>query len=208
VWRGLGRDVPEVLRDRQLVAIDCALLAVLARFGDAVEVLEHLERSMARAKAGAILFLNRMHALWGVPDAAAPALLRAALLCGEAQFIGETTPEPYRQWLEHDDLHGSFEVIQVEPNTAEETAAVLRAVRADLERHHCLAIADEAVEAAARLAAGAAPALALPEAAVDLLDEAAGRASLRGQDHLAPQALEAVAAMRAGRSVPVAPPEG
>ncbi len=152
-------EVPEVLRDRGLMMVDGAELALVARYGEAPAALARVEEVVKRGRDGAILVLNGMGALvdsWedgpaALGGSAALARLRLALVRGEAQVIGEMTGDRYRRWAETDGLSGRFEALAVTPAGREETLAVLHTLKGDLERHHDVAIGEDALTAVAAL---------------------------------------------------------
>ena len=147
-------DVPEVLRHKEVVAVDGAELATVARCGGPA-ALARVEELVERGRSGAIVFVNRMGALvdaWR-DGPAAVGRLRLALARGEVQAIGEMTPERHRRWAEEDELSGRFEVLTLAPAGKAEALEVLRALREDLERHHDVSLGEEVLAAAVSLSA-------------------------------------------------------
>ncbi|MBI4337498.1 MAG: AAA family ATPase, partial [Chloroflexi bacterium] len=114
----------------------------------------------------------------GAVDAAN--ILKPSLARGELQTIGATTLDDYRKYVERDPaLERRFQPILVEEPAVEETLEILRHVKSRYEEHHHLVIKDEALQAAARLAARFIPDRFLPDKAIDLVDEAASRVRIR-----------------------------
>jgi ATP-dependent Clp protease ATP-binding subunit ClpC len=142
---------------------------------------ERLKKVIDELKAsGAILFIDEVHMLVGAGAAGssvdAANILKPALSRGELQVIGATTLEEYRKHIESDSaLERRFQPILVEEPTVEETIDILKGVRGAYEDHHRLRIADEALEAAARLSARYVTERFLPDKAIDLIDESASR---------------------------------
>ncbi len=139
------------------------------------QVLDELKRT------GSILFIDEFHTLVGAGanggalDAAN--ILKPMLARGELQFIGATTLDEYRRHIEKDAaLERRFQPVLVEESSVEDTILILEGLRPRYEEHHQLIIADEAVQAAAHLAARYIPERYLPDKALDLVDEAASRA--------------------------------
>jgi ATP-dependent Clp protease ATP-binding subunit ClpC len=103
-------------------------------------------------------------------------ILKPALSRGELQVIGATTLDEYRKYIESDSaLERRFQPVMVDEPTVEESIEILRGVRRNYEDHHRLVIADEALDAAARLSARYIPDRFLPDKAIDLIDETASR---------------------------------
>jgi ATP-dependent Clp protease ATP-binding subunit ClpC len=114
----------------------------------------------------------------GAVDAAS--ILKPPLARGELQCIGATTLDDYRKHVERDAaLERRFQKVLVEEPSVEETIAILRGVKERYEEHHHLTIADEALHAAANLAARYIPDRFLPDKAIDLVDEASSRVRIR-----------------------------
>src|SRR5207244_10232794 len=114
----------------------------------------------------------------GAVDAAN--ILKPSLARGELQTIGATTLDEYRKYIEKDAaLERRFQPVQVEEPSIEETIEILRGIKDRYEAHHKLEITDEALKAAAELAARYIPDRFLPDKAIDLVDEAASRVRLQ-----------------------------
>jgi ATP-dependent Clp protease ATP-binding subunit ClpC len=127
-----------------------------------------------------IIFIDELHMLVGAGAAGssvdAANILKPALSRGELQCIGATTLNEYRKHIESDAaLERRFQPVMVEEPSVDETVQILRGVRSRYEEHHQLEITDEALDAAARLAARYVPDRFLPDKAIDLIDEAASR---------------------------------
>ena len=127
-----------------------------------------------------MLFIDEVHMLVGAGAAGssvdAANILKPALSRGELQVIGATTLDEYRKHIESDAaLERRFQPILVEEPSIEETIQILQGVRARYEEHHKLLITDEALLAAADLAARYVPDRFMPDKAIDLIDEAGSR---------------------------------
>ncbi|PJF38799.1 MAG: Clp protease, partial [Phototrophicales bacterium] len=103
-------------------------------------------------------------------------MMKPALARGELQTVGATTLDEYRQYIEKDSaLDRRFAPIFVEEPSVEDTIEMLFGIRDRYEAHHNVTIADEAIEAAARLSARYLTERKLPDKAIDLLDEASAK---------------------------------
>jgi len=120
----------------------------------------------------------------------ASSILKPPLARGELQCIGATTADDYRKHLEKDAaLERRFQPVMVEEPSIEETIDILHGIRGRYEEHHKLTISDDAVNAAASLAARYIPDRHMPDKAIDLIDEAASRVRIR--NFMAPSNLKA-----------------
>ena len=173
-------DVPETLAGKRLVTLDMGALVAGTKYRGEFE--ERLKKVLEEIKAAGncVLFIDEMHTLVGAGAAEgavdAANILKPALARGEIRVIGATTLDDYRKYVERDPaLERRFQPILVEEPTEEETAEILRHVKGRYEEHHKLIISEEAVVAAAKLAARFIPDRFLPDKAIDLIDEASSR---------------------------------
>ncbi|MEE2656254.1 MAG: ATP-dependent Clp protease ATP-binding subunit [Chloroflexota bacterium] len=178
--RIVSGDVPETLTDKRLVTLDMGALVAGTKYRGEFE--ERLKKVLEEIKAAGncVLFIDEMHTLVGAGAAEgavdAANILKPALARGEIRVIGATTLDDYRKYVERDPaLERRFQPVLVEEPTEEETAEILRHVKGRYEEHHKLIISDEAVLAAAKLAARFIPDRFLPDKAIDLIDEASSR---------------------------------
>ena len=171
--------VPHDLQDKRLIRLDVGSLVAGTMYRGQFE--ERLKRVIDEIKStDTVLFIDELHMLVGAGAAGssvdAANILKPALARGELQCIGATTLDEYRKHIESDAaLERRFQPVFVDEPTVEETLAILRGIRSRYEEHHRLTITDEALEAAARLAARYVPDRFLPDKAIDLIDEAASR---------------------------------
>ena len=140
-----------------------------------------------------ILFIDEAHTLIGAGGAAgtgdAANLLKPALARGKLRTIAATTWAEYKKYIEKDPaLTRRFQVVQVAEPSEEKAILMLRGVASILEKHHRVALLDEAIEAAVRLAHRYIPARQLPDKAVSLLDTACARVAV--SQHATPPELE------------------
>jgi len=188
--------VPEMLQGRRLVTLDIGALVAGTKYRGEFE--ERLKKVIEELKTAGncILFIDEMHMLVGAGAAEgavdAANILKPSLARGELQCIGATTLDDYRKHIEKDAaLERRFQPILVEEPSVEETIEILRGIKERYEEHHSLLISDEALKAAAELAARYVPDRFLPDKAIDLVDEAASRVRIK-RSYAPPSLQEAV----------------
>ena len=175
-------DVPPALKDARVVALDhVALLAGTTFRGQYEERIRKLVRELS-ADPDLILFVDELHNLIGQGTALGAAMdaanmLKPALVRGDIRIIGATTGGEYDKWIRGDPaLERRFQPVMVEELDAIQTWEVLVARRPRLERHHAVAITDDALKAAIVLTDRFVPERARPDKAIDVLDEACAHA--------------------------------
>jgi len=182
-------DVPEPLLNKRLLMLDVGSLVAGTMYrGQFEERLKKVIEEITNAKA--ILFIDEVHMLVGAGAAGssvdAANILKPALSRGEIQVVGATTLDEYRKYIESDAaLERRFQPVYVEEPTIEDTIEILRGIRYKYEEHHRLTISDEAIKAAAHLAARYVPDRFMPDKAIDLIDEAASRVRMYKAPHAA-----------------------
>jgi ATP-dependent Clp protease ATP-binding subunit ClpB len=179
--RIVNGDVPESLKDKQLLSLDMGALIAGAKYrGEFEERLKAVLNEVTAAEGGIILFIDEMHTLVGAgkADGAMDAsnLLKPALARGDLHCIGATTLDEYRKHVEKDAaLARRFQPVFVAPPTVEDTISILRGLKEKYEVHHGVHITDAAIVAAATLSNRYIADRFLPDKAIDLIDEAASR---------------------------------
>ncbi len=187
-------DVPPSLKDVSLHVLDIGLLQAGASMKGEFEnrLRSVIDEVQASAKP-IILFIDEAHTLIGAGGSAgtgdAANLLKPALARGKLRTIAATTWAEYKKHIEKDAaLTRRFQVVQVDEPSEEKAVLMLRGVASILEKHHRVALLDEAITAAVRLSHRYIPARQLPDKAVSLLDTACARVAV--SQHATPAALE------------------
>ncbi len=182
--RIIAGDVPETLEGRRLIALDMGSLVAGTKYRGEFE--ERLKKIIDEIKTAAncVLFIDEFHTMVGAGAAEgavdAANILKPSLARGELQCIGATTLDDYRKYVERDAaLERRFQPVLVEEPSVDETLEILRGIKERYEEHHNLTISEEALGAAATLAARYIPDRFLPDKAIDLVDEAASRVRIR-----------------------------
>ena len=194
--RIVNGDVPETLKDKQLMALDMGALIAGAKYrGEFEERLKAVLSEIQSADGGVILFIDEMHTLVGAgkADGAMDAsnLLKPALARGELHCVGATTLDEYRKHVEKDAaLARRFQPVFVNEPTVEDTVSILRGLKEKYEQHHKVRISDSALVSAATLSNRYITDRFLPDKAIDLVDEASSR--LRMQVDSKPEALDEI----------------
>ncbi len=174
-------DVPDSLKDRQLMALDMGALIAGAKYrGEFEERLKAVLDEVKGAEGHIILFIDEMHTLIGAGASEgsmdAGNLLKPALARGELHCIGATTLDEYQKYVEKDAaLQRRFQPVFVDEPTVEDTVSILRGLKEKYELHHGVRITDSAIVAAATLSNRYITNRFLPDKAIDLMDEAASR---------------------------------
>ena len=176
--RIVNNEVPEGLRNKQILSLDMGLLLAGAKYrGDFEERLKNVLKEVSRQEGNIILFIDEIHTMVGAgkSDGAMDAgnMLKPALSRGELHCVGATTLNEYREYIEKDAaLERRFQKVIVDQPTEEDTIAILRGLKERYEVHHGVQISDGAIVAAAKLSNRYITDRQLPDKAIDLIDEA------------------------------------
>lgn len=187
-------DVPDSLKDKEIVALDLGSLIAGTKYrGEFEDRLKTVIKEIERQSGKILLFIDELHTLVGAGAAEgaidASNMLKPALARGELHAIGATTLKEYQKYIEKDQaLERRFQPIFVAEPSIEDTVAILRGIKEKYELHHGIKISDNALVAAAQLSHRYISDRFLPDKAVDLIDEAA--ASVRMDIDSLPQDLD------------------
>lgn len=177
-------EISDILHNKRLITLDLGSLVAGTKYRGEFEqrlkdIIEEVE-----AAGDIILFIDEFHTIVGAGAAEgsmdASNMLKPALARGELQVIGATTFDEYRKYVEADPaLERRFQPVTAEPNSVEETIEILRGLKAGYEKHHNVLFTQAALEAAANIADRYITDRAMPDKAIDLVDEAGSRARLK-----------------------------
>ncbi|MBD2139156.1 ATP-dependent chaperone ClpB [Anabaena sp. FACHB-1237] len=180
--RMVNGDVPESLKNRQLISLDIGSLIAGAKYrGEFEDRLKNVLHEVTESNGQVVLFIDELHTVVGAGSNQqgsmdAGNLLKPMLARGELRCIGATTLDEYRKYIEKDAaLERRFQQVYVDQPTVENTISILRGLKERYEVHHNVKIADSALVAAATLSARYIADRFLPDKAIDLVDEAAAK---------------------------------
>ena len=182
--RLLEDDVPEVLRGAEIFNLDTAALLAGTRFrGDFEERFKAVIGALRKRRLP-ILFIDEIHATIGAGATTGgtmdlATLIKPLLTAGDLRLVGSTTFEEFKQIEKDRALVRRLQKVTVDEPTLEETGKILLGLRARYEEHHGVRYADDALEAAARLAKRHLRDYRLPDSAIDVLDEAGSMVRLQ-----------------------------
>lgn len=183
--RIVSGDIPDLLRNKRIVALDLAGLVAGTKYrGEFEERMKKVMEEVRKAEGQVILFIDELHTLVGAGAAEgaidASNIMKPALARGELQCIGATTQDEFRKYIERDAaLERRFQAVKVKEPSEEEAIDILKGLRERYEAHHQVEITDEAISAAVTLSQRYISDRSLPDKAIDLVDEAASRVRLQ-----------------------------
>ncbi|KAF1738667.1 Heat shock protein hsp98 [Beauveria bassiana] len=174
------RDVPDNLKNCKLLSLDVGALVAGSKFrGEFEERMKGVLKEIEASKEMIVLFVDEIHLLMGAGSSGeggmdAANLLKPMLARGQLHCIGATTLAEYRKYIEKDAaFERRFQQVLVKEPSIPETVSILRGLKEKYDRHHRVTIKDNALVAAANLAARYLTTRRLPDSAIDLVDEAA-----------------------------------
>jgi ATP-dependent Clp protease ATP-binding subunit ClpC len=177
-------NVPESLMNKRVLTLDMGALVAGTKYRGEFE--ERLKKILdeIRSSKEVVLFIDELHTLVGAGAAEgaidAANILKPALARGEIQCIGATTLNEYRKYIEKDAaLERRFQPVFVDQPTLAETVDILHGIKSLYEKHHRVSITDSAVQSAATLSDRYVSDRALPDKAIDLIDEASARVRMK-----------------------------
>ena len=177
--------VPEKMKDKRIYTLDLPGLIAGSKYrGEFEERMKGLI-SEVKSNGNIILFLDEIHTMIGAGGAEgaidASSILKPSLARGGMQLIGATTITEYRKYIEKDAaLERRFQPVTVEEPSQEQCVQILRGLRGKYENHHRVTISDKALEAAVRMPQRYITDRNLPDKAIDVMDEACSKVSLKG----------------------------
>ena len=177
--------VPEKMKDKRIYTLDLPGLIAGSKYrGEFEERMKGLI-SEVKSNGNIILFLDEIHTMIGAGGAEgaidASSILKPSLARGEMQLIGATTITEYRKYIEKDPaVESRFQPVTVEEPSQEQCVQILRGLRGKYENHHRVTISDKALEAAVRMPQRYITDRNLPDKAIDVMDEACSKVSLKG----------------------------
>ncbi len=172
-------DVPESLKDKELVSLDLGLLIAGTKYrGEFEERLKNIMKEIERAEGRFILFIDEIHTIVGAGAAEgsmdASNMLKPALSRGELRAIGATTLREYQKHIEKDPaLTRRFQPVFVSEPSVEDAITILRGLKEKYELYHGVHVTDAAIVAAVNFSSRYITDRFLPDKAVDLIDESA-----------------------------------
>ena len=180
-----GGLVPEGMKEKKIFTMDLASMIAGSKYrGEFEERMKKLIQEV-KAAGNVILFLDEVHTIIGAGGAEgamdASNILKPSLARGEIQLIGATTIGEYRKYIEKDAaLERRFQPVTVEEPTKEQCLEILEGLKSRYENHHHVTVEQEALESAVALSVRSVNDRFLPDKAIDVLDEACSKVSLRG----------------------------
>jgi ATP-dependent Clp protease ATP-binding subunit ClpC len=182
--RIVNGDVPDLLSDKRLIALDLALMVAGTKYrGQFEERIKTVMTEVTKSK-NVILFIDELHTLVGAGAAEgsidASNVLKPALSRGEIQCIGATTLDEYRKYIEKDNaLERRFQSIKVEPPSVDQAVQILHGLKGKYEDHHKVTFTDGAIKLAVEHADRYINGRFLPDKAIDVIDESGSRLRLQ-----------------------------
>jgi ATP-dependent Clp protease ATP-binding subunit ClpB len=179
--RIVQQDVPELLKDKRIIALDIGSLLAGAKYrGEFEDRLKAVIKEVTESNGEIVLFIDELHTIVGAGAAEgavdASNMLKPPLARGELRAIGATTLNEYKKYIEKDAaLERRFQPVFVKEPSVEETISILRGLKEKYEIHHGIKVTDSALIAAATLSSRYISDRFLPDKAIDLVDEASSR---------------------------------
>ena len=170
-------EAPRILSDKKIYSLNMAAMVAGTKYrGQFEERLKALIDEL-RENPEIILFMDELHTMVGAGNASgsldAANIFKPALANGELQVIGATTLDEYRENIEKDGaLTRRFQQVLINEPTVDETITILKNIKEKYENHHKVTYSDEAIEECVKLSDRYITDRAMPDKAIDVLDEA------------------------------------
>jgi len=198
IVEGLARrivegDVPENIKEKQLITMDLSAMVAGAMFkGQFEERLKNFIDAVKEQNGDIIIFIDEIHMIVGAGGQGqmdVANIIKPELAHGTLKVIGATTLNEYQKYVEPDAaLERRFQQVYIAEPNVEDTITILRGIKDKYEVHHGLGIRDSALISAATLSDRYISDRFLPDKAVDLVDEAASK--LRMEMNSAPELID------------------
>src|SRR3989338_6765902 len=172
-------DVPESLKDKEVIALDIGSLVAGTKFrGEFEERFKAVIKEITESQGSIVLFIDELHTIVGAGSSEgavdASNMLKPGLARGELHIIGATTLKEYQKYIEKDAaFERRFQPVLVNEPNEDDAVAILRGIKEKYEVHHGVRITDPAAVAAVTLSMRYITDRFLPDKAIDLIDEAA-----------------------------------
>ncbi|HHX48944.1 MAG TPA: ATP-dependent Clp protease ATP-binding subunit [Clostridiales bacterium] len=175
----VNNEVPEMLKNKRIFSLNMSTMVAGTKYrGDFEERLKNAIESLKDGKT--LLFIDEIHTIVNAGSSeggtTAANILKPILTTGAFPIIGATTIDEYRKYIESDPaLERRFQTVMINPPSVEDTIEILKGLRKEYEKHHKVAISDEALVAAAKLSDRYIMDRFLPDKAIDIIDEACSK---------------------------------
>lgn len=183
-------DVPETILGKRVLMLDLSAMVAGSKYRGEFE--ERIKKILAevRSQGNILLFIDEIHTIIGAGGAEgaldAANIIKPALARGELQVIGATTISEFRKHFEKDAaLERRFQPVTVEEPTEAEAIEIVKGLKEKYEEHHNLKYTEEAIVASVKMSMRYINDRFLPDKAIDLMDEAGAKVSLKSFDKLA-----------------------
>ena len=176
--------IPARLAGAEIFSLDTAALLAGTRYrGDFEERFKGVVNALADHPMP-ILFIDEVHATVGAGATTGgtmdlATLIKPLLSAGDLRVIGSTTFEEFKQIEKDRALARRLQKIVIEEPSVDETSKILEGLQSRYEEHHGVTFAPDTVPAAARLAKRHLRESRLPDAAIDIIDEAGATIGMR-----------------------------